>query len=234
MLSMIAFDADDTLWHNEPYYIQAGERFAQLLSGYRNREQAEQALAETEMRNVRLYGYGIKSYTLSMVEAAIAVTGGEITGSEIQAILEIGQEMLAAEVLLFEGVSEVLAELASAYALMLITKGDLLEQGNKLDRSGLAGYFRHVEIIQEKSAASYQRLLERYAIQPAGFLMVGNSLKSDILPVIEIGGRAVYIPYEHTWTQEQAEEGELQVDTYEKIEHLRQLPGLITHLEGKN
>ena len=217
MLTMIAFDADDTLWHNEPYYLQAGERFAQLLSGYRTREQAEQALAETEIRNVRLYGYGIKSYTLSMIEAAIAVTGGEITGSEIQGVLEIGQEMLAADVLLFEGVSEVLAELAGAHELMLITKGDLLEQGNKLDRSGLAGYFHHVEIIQEKSAASYQRLLERYAIPPAEFLMVGNSLKSDILPVLEIGGRAVYIPYQHTWAQEQAEETELQGHAYERL-----------------
>lgn len=199
----IAFDADDTLWHNETYYVEGGAKFAQLLSGYGNPDQIRQTLGEIEIRNVGAYGYGIKSYTLSMMEAAIAITDGKITGDDIRGILELGREMLAADVLLIEGAATTLAQLAPHYDLMLVTKGDLLEQGNKLARSGLSIYFRHVEIVREKSAESYRQLLHRYTIPPADFLMVGNSLKSDVLPVLEIGARAVYIPYRHTWAYEQ-------------------------------
>ncbi len=230
MLTTIAFDADDTLWHNETYYLEAGAKLKQLLSDYQSPERVEQKLAETETHNVSRYGYGIKSYTLSMIEAAIALTDGKITGKDIQKIIEIGQEMLSAKVPLFDGVEAILAELSRNYDLMLITKGDLIEQGNKLARSGLACYFRHVEIIGEKNANSYRQLLDRHAIQPGQFLMVGNSLKSDILPVVEIGARAVYIPHEHTWAHESVVESEMQQHTYYELEELEQLPALIAEL----
>jgi putative hydrolase of the HAD superfamily len=184
-----------------------------------------------ETRNIRYYGYGIKSYILSMIEAAIELTGGQVTGSEIRKIIELGQEMLSAEVALFEHTEETLANLASHYDLMLITKGDLLEQGSKINRSGLKKYFRYVEIVQEKTAEDYQRLLDRYGVYPSRFLMVGNSLKSDILPVIEIGGRAVYIPYQHTWAHENVVEGETPGHLYYEITHIGQLSDLIAELD---
>jgi putative hydrolase of the HAD superfamily len=230
MLRVIGFDADDTLWHNESRYRQAGGRFRQLVAGYQGSEQVEHKLGEIEIRNLRWYGYGIKSYTLSMIEAAIELSAGQVTGEEIQRILELGREMLSAQVLLFEHAEKTLAALASGHDLMLITKGDLLEQGNKLERSGLAGYFSQVEIVQEKTAAGYQRLLGQHGIQPDQFMMVGNSLRSDILPVLQIGGRAVYIPYELTWAYESAVEYERQQPGYYELEHLGQLPGLIAEL----
>jgi putative hydrolase of the HAD superfamily len=231
MLSMIALDADDTLWHNETHYLEANTKLKQLLKSYQSPERIAQKLGEMETRNIRHYGYGIKSYTLSMIEAAIELTDGQIHGSEIRKIIELGQEMLSAEVALFEHTEETLANLASHHDLMLITKGDLLEQGSKIDRSGLKKYFRHVEIVQDKTAEDYRRLLERYGISPDQFLMVGNSLKSDILPVIEIGGRAVYIPYQHTWAHENAVEGETPGHRYYEIAHLGQLSELIAELD---
>lgn len=230
---MIAFDADDTLWHNETYYLETGASFKQLLAAYVRPEEIERVLGEIEIRNVALYGYGIKSYTLSMLEAAIALTGGRITGKEMRQILELGQEMLRAEVRLFEAAEPTLAELARAYDLMLITKGDLLEQGNKVTRSGLQNYFRHVEIVQDKTAASYRRLLERHGILPAQFIMVGNSLRSDILPVLEIGARAVYIPYQHTWAHERVAESDLLQRNYYELETLAQLPALLARLDDE-
>lgn len=231
MLSMIALDADDTLWHNETHYLEANTKLKYLLKGYQSPEQIAQKLGEMETRNIRYYGYGIKSYTLSMIEAAIELTDGQISGSEIQKIIQLGQEMLGAEVSLFEHTEETLVRLAGHYDLMLITKGDLLEQGSKINRSGLKKYFRYVEIVQEKTAEDYQRLLDRYGVYPSRFLMVGNSLKSDILPVIAIGGRAVYIPYQHTWAHENAVEGETPGHLYYEIVHLGQLPDLIAKLD---
>lgn len=227
----IAFDADDTLWDNETHYLQAGVRLKHLLSGYQDPERVEQDLGETDVRNVHRYGYGIKSYTLSMVEVAIRVTDGQIAGRDIQKILELGQGMLSGDVLLFEHAEETLAHLAGGHNLMLVTKGDLVEQGNKLDRSGLAGYFCHVEIVREKTAAIYRLLLDRHGISPEQFIMVGNSLKSDILPVVEIGGRAVYIPYQHTWAYERTAGDRKPGQAYYELEHLGQLPGLVDALD---
>lgn len=226
-MKTVAFDADDTLWHNETYYLEAGASFKRLLTPYASAEEIERTLGEIEIRNVSLYGYGIKSYTLSMLEAAIALTDGEITGREMRQVLELGQAMLRAEVRLFEAAEPTLAELARAYDLMLVTKGDLLEQGNKVTRSGLSKYFRHVEIVHDKTAASYRDLLARHGISPNHFIMVGNSLKSDILPVLEIGARAVYIPYEHTWAHERVVENELLPQNYYQLESLAQLPALL-------
>lgn len=226
---MIAFDADDTLWHNETYYQRAEEKFKQLMKDYQTPARVAEQLAETEIRNVRWYGYGIKSYILSMIEAAIALSGGKVTGDEIQTVLDIGREMLSADVPLFEHTTDTLAALSRDHDLMLITKGDLLEQDNKVQRSGLARFFKYVEIVQDKTPASYQLLLNRYNILASRFVMVGNSLKSDILPVIEIGGRAVYVPYEHTWAHEKVDASQ---HVYDEIEHLGQLPEFIANLTG--
>jgi putative hydrolase of the HAD superfamily len=234
MLRLIAFDADDTLWHNETHYVQATARLKALLSSYQSPEMVEQKLNETEYRNVPRYGFGIKSFTLSMVETAIGISNGSVSGREIKEIIELGQEMLRAPVSLFDHAVETLAELAVNHELVLITKGDLLEQENKVERSGLEGYFCAIEILREKNAASYQKVLDRYGIPAQQFLMVGNSLKSDILPVLEIGALAVHIPYQHTWVYEHPPESKSRLPTYHELENLSQLPELITMLDGKN
>jgi putative hydrolase of the HAD superfamily len=230
MLDMIAFDADDTLWHNESRYLEAKDRFKQLLSTYHSPGWGENRLDETEIQNIRSYGYGIKSFTLSMIETAIELTDGQITARDIEEILGLGKRMLEAEVQLFEHVEETLAKLARDYPLMLITKGDLFEQQRKIERSGLAQYFRHIEVVGEKTGASYRVLLEKHHVEPHRFLMVGNSMRSDILPVLEIGGRAVYIPYQHTWLHEQVSTDETQQHEYVELEDLGQLPELVARL----
>jgi putative hydrolase of the HAD superfamily len=230
MLEVIAFDADDTLWHNETQYLQAKSRYGQLLSRYHGPERVEQRLDEVELQNVRFYGYGIKSFTLSMLELAIELTEGQITGREVQEILDLGKQMLMGEVQLFEHAEETVVRLSAGHDLMLITKGDVFEQGKKVEQSGLTHHFRYVEIVGEKTAASYRAILERHRLNAERFLMVGNSLKSDILPVLEIGGRAVYIPYEHTWVHERVIDGGVAKDGYYELEHLGQLPGLVEKL----
>ena len=227
---VIGFDADDTLWHNEIYYRGAAQRFTSLLCQYTDPESIEQTLSEIEIRNVASYGYGFKSYTLSMIEAAIAATDRRASAELIDAILAIGRGMLNGEVLLFEQARETLRRLSDLYPLVLITKGDLLEQSNKVRRSGLAGFFRHIEIVEDKNPQSYRALLDKHGIPASRFLMVGNSLKSDVLPVLEIGGRAIFIPYAHTWAHEHADANGHQ---YYEIQHLGLLPELVATLETR-
>jgi len=229
---VIAFDADDTLWDNETQYTHAKERFAQLLSGYRDPETTIRHLDETEMENVHSYGYGIKSFTLSMVESALDISGGQVRGSEIQAIIDLANEMLDSEVTLFDHVEETLVNLSADYGLLMITKGDTFEQERKIQRTGLAVYFQYIEIVGEKSAEVYRGILRKYAIDPACFLMVGNSLRSDVLPVVEIGGQAVYVPYQHTWIHETMVDQPIDGEAYHEIEHLGQLPELILDLNN--
>jgi putative hydrolase of the HAD superfamily len=202
---IIGFDADDTLWHNEVIFERTHERYRALLARYHDAVTVDRTLFGTEMRNLELYGYGIKGFTLSAIETAIELTGGRISAGEISRLIELGREMLAHPVALLEGVTAALETLAPRYRLVLITKGDLRDQERKLAKSGLAGHFQHVEIVSEKDAAAYRRLFSRQAIAPAQFLMVGNSLKSDILPVLELGGAGVHIPYHLTWAAEHAE-----------------------------
>lgn len=230
MLTTIAFDADDTLWHNEIHYLHASEKLQQILSTYAHSETIEKRLAEIEINNVPLYGYGIKSYTLSMIETAIELSGNRISNNLIRQIIGLGQEMLSAKVYLFDKAEETLAALSTNHRLMLVTKGDLLEQEEKIKRSGLVEYFSHVEIIREKSTKSYLYLLDRYGLHPSEFMMVGNSLKSDIYPVMEIGAQAVYIPYHLTWAQELPEKSQTTQYQYHEIEYLAQLPELISKL----
>ncbi len=227
MIDVIALDADDTLWHNETLYSITQERFRELLARYDQGTWSQQALYETEMQNLQFYGYGIKSFTLSMIETAIQLTGGRILASEVQEILNLAKEMLNAPVQLLDHVAEVIPELASRHRLMLITKGDLLDQETKLARSGLGGYFRHIEIVADKSTEVYASLLQKYQIPAGRFLMVGNSLRSDVLPVVALGAQAVHIPYPLTWAHESVEmQHEPSID-YVELEHIGLLPALL-------
>jgi putative hydrolase of the HAD superfamily len=200
----IGFDADDTLWHNEVIFERTHERYRDLLASYHDAATVDRVLFATEMRNLERYGYGIKGFTLSSIETAIEITAGRISAEEISQIIKLGQDMLAHPVELLDGVVETLLALAPQYRLVLITKGDLRDQERKLAKSGLAGHFNQIEIVSEKDAGSYQRLFSRHAIDVKKFLMVGNSLKSDILPVLDLGGAGVHIPYHITWAAEHA------------------------------
>ncbi len=231
MFDVIAFDADDTLWHNEEYYTQAKEVFIRILSRYHSPEWVEQRLDEIEIHNVQAYGYGIKSFVLSMVESAVELSGGQVAGSEIQEILELGKGMLTEEVHLIDHAEKTLAQLVNNYQLMLVTKGDTFEQERKIRRSGLVQYFRFVEIVGEKTELTYRNLLEKHDVEPVQFLMVGNSLRSDILPVLEIGGQAVYVPYQHTWSHENNVGDALHHHDYHEIDDLSQLPALLNQLD---
>ncbi len=227
---LIAFDADDTLWHNEILYRDAQARFIQLLSAYHSQEWIEQRLYATEMRNLAHFGYGIKAFALSMIETAIELTEGRIQGREIGHIIEFAKDMLNARVQLLDGVEETLHRLSAAYPLILITKGDLLDQEGKISASGLRGYFQAVEIVSGKSPETYRAILTRRGVDPDRFLMVGNSARSDILPVLEIGGWAVYIPYPLTWAHETHPEGEIVSDRTFELESIAGLPALLDNL----
>jgi putative hydrolase of the HAD superfamily len=233
MLDAIGFDADDTLWNNETLYTEAKEEFARALSPYSTPDQARRRLDEIELNNLDDYGYGIKSFALSMVEAAVDISGGRVTGEEVEHILGIVRAMLSADVRLFPHAESTLAALAATHRLMLITKGDLFEQARKVRRSGLAPYFWAVEIVGDKSAEAYLALLDKYAITPERFLMVGNSIRSDIAPVLEIGGKAVYVPYAETWSHENEGLDALAPGSYYEVEHLGQLPALVAVLDAE-
>jgi putative hydrolase of the HAD superfamily len=200
----IGFDADDTLWHNENVFEKAHERYFKLLARHHDTPTVEKALFATEMRNLALYGYGIKGYTLSAIETAIGLTEGKVSPTELQEIIALGREMLDHPVELLPGAEEALAALAPKYRLMVITKGDLRDQERKLAKSGIAARFDAVEIVSEKDQGTYERIFARHGIDPRTFLMVGNSVKSDILPVLALGGAGIHVPYRITWNHEHA------------------------------
>jgi len=230
---IIAFDADDTLWHNERLYVGVQAKFKELLAHYQSQEWIDERLYQAETRNLQHFGYGIKAFALSMIETAVELTEGRISGRDIQTIIDSAKAMIAADVELLEHVADTIAGLAEAYPLMLITKGDLRDQELKIGRSGLARRFRHIEIVSDKSRESYEILLERYGIAPERFLMVGNSLRSDILPVLALGASAVYIPHQLTWMHEAAEPPPAGQPGYYEIEHIGLLPGLLEGLERR-
>jgi putative hydrolase of the HAD superfamily len=228
---IIAFDADDTLWHNERLYVDAQARFAQLLARYHNPEWIGERLYQTETQNIQHFGYGIKAFALSMIETAVELTEGRLTGQDVQTLIDLAKEMLGADVQLLDHVGETIPLLAASYRLMLITKGDLLDQETKVSRSGLGQYFQSIEVVSQKTHEIYERVLNRYFIVPERFLMVGNSLKSDILPILELGGSAVYIPYETTSLHEVASPPTDGQTGYYLLEHIGQLPALLERLE---
>jgi len=232
MFDVIAFDADDTLWHNETLYSITQDKFKQLLSQYRGTDGIDQVLYETEMRNLQHYGYGIKAFTLSMIETAIELTDAQIQGREIREIIGFAREMLKAPVQLLDGAADVVRTLSASHQLMIITKGDLFDQESKIARSGLTDHFTHVEIVSHKTEDTYKALLAKHHIHPERFLMVGNSLKSDVLPVVGIGSRAVYIPYHLTWAHEVVANPHKERQGYLELEHIRLLPALVKRLSS--
>lgn len=230
--TVIAFDADDTLWHNERLYAAAQARFKHLLAHYHDPQWIEERLYEAEMRNLPHFGYGIKSFALSMIETAVELTEGRVSGQDILTLVETAKQMLTADVELLDHVAATVRTLAATHTLMIITKGDLLDQESKVARSGLATYFDHIEIVSEKTPDSYAAVLRRRGISADGFLMVGNSLRSDILPALALGAQAVYVPYALTWAHEVVEPPPADHPGFHEIAHLGLLPDLVRVLEG--
>lgn len=226
MLTAIGFDADDTLWHNERFFRLTQERFAQLLAGHAEPAHVSSRLLEAERRNLRHYGFGIKGFTLSMIETAIEVTGGRVPASTISAILEAGRDMHSHPVETLPGVVETLEALAGKYRIILITKGDLFDQERKLAASGLGDFFDAVEIVADKSPSIYRQIFSRYSDGPEKSLMIGNSLKSDVIPALQAGSYGVHVPHELTWDLEHAASPEGH-PRFHRISRLDELPGLI-------
>lgn len=202
-IKVIGFDADDTLWVNETYFRYAEERFADLLDRYETRNNIDQELFKTEIKNLEIYGYGIKGFMLSMVESALDLSNNKVSQATISEILNLGKEMLSHPVELLDGVEAVLNKLKDTYRLIILTKGDLLDQERKLEKSGLSKYFNHVEVLSDKKEVNYKNLLDHLEIPVEDFLMIGNSLKSDVLPLLNIGAKAVHIPFHTTWKHEE-------------------------------
>lgn len=223
MFDVIALDADDTLWHNEPLFQATQERFRTLLARYHSPAWIDERLLATETRNLRHFGYGIKGFVLSMVETALELTEGRVTGAEIQEILSWGRTMIDAPVELLDGVRETVESLAPRHRLILLTKGDLFDQESKLARSGLGEHFSAVEIVSEKDARTYGAVMARQRVAPERFLMVGNSLRSDVLPVLEAGGAAVHIPYAVTWAHETVTDDLLAGRVFARLDRLSEL-----------
>ena len=201
-INVIGFDADDTLWVNETYFRETEEKFADLLEQYETKNKVDQELFRKEMENLELYGYGIKSFMLSMIESALELSNNNVGQDTIHDIIDMGKRMISKPVELLEGVEEVLQALESKYRLIVLTKGDLLDQERKLEKSGLSRYFHHVEVLSDKKEVNYQHLLDHLEVDVREFLMVGNSLKSDILPILNIGAQAIHVPFHTTWAHE--------------------------------
>jgi Predicted hydrolase (HAD superfamily) len=226
----VIFDADDTLWHNMNVFSDTHAQFAAVLKPYfADAERLQDELEATEYRNIQHFGYGVKGFTLSMVETAIDVTEGRIDAASIREILEMGKAMLSAPVDLLPGVAETVQTLAERYPVGVITKGDLFNQETKIARSGLAELFQFVEVVSEKNPETYAKLFDRHQLEAANVTMVGNSLKSDVLPVLRLGGRAVHIPYELTWVHEEAELPEefSSLDRFRALGSISDLPQLL-------
>ncbi len=204
-IKVIAFDADDTLWINEPYFQETEKKFCELLEDYLPHHTVSRELLKTEINNLPLYGYGIKGFMLSMIETVLNVTDKTINLEVIEKTIALGKEMLARPIELLDGVEEVLLNLKDRYRLVVATKGDLLDQERKLKNSGIEHYFHHIEIMSEKAENDYLKLIKHLDVKPEEFLMVGNSLKSDVLPVLSIGAHGYHIPYHTTWAHEVVE-----------------------------
>jgi putative hydrolase of the HAD superfamily len=218
-IRVIAFDADDTLWINETYFREAEEKFASLLEDFLPQHAIMKELYRTEIANLSLYGYGIKGFMLSMIETALRISGEKMPIALVEKIIQIGQEMLVKPVNLLPGVRKVLQSLHGKYRLVLATKGDLVDQERKLQKSGLEGFFHHIEIMSEKRTSDYEKLIGRLDIQASEFVMIGNSLKSDILPVLELGGYGIHVPFHTTWIHEQVDH-EVKHERFFTAEHL--------------
>jgi putative hydrolase of the HAD superfamily len=228
-IELVGLDADDTLWHSEGHYMVTQERFGELLSPWVDPEEVSGALLQTERRNLRLFGYGAKGFTLSMIETAIALSGGEIDGTRIEQIIAFGKELLEHPVELLEGVAETVEDLSRSYRLALVTKGDLFHQESKVAASGLADIFERVDIVAEKDSSTYARLLAGAGVDAVEFCMVGNSVRSDIVPVLDLGGSGVHVPYHVTWEMEHAEVDERH-PALRRVGSIREAPAAVAAL----
>lgn len=225
-IKVIAFDADDTLWVNETYFRDAEHQFAKLLTKYETENKIDQELFKIEIKNLKNYGYGIKGFILSMIECALELSNYQVNQKTIETILNIGKEMLEKPIELLDGVKEVLQALQKNYKLIVATKGDLLDQERKLEKSNLLKYFHHIEVMSDKKEKDYKKLIKRLDIEPSNFLMIGNSLKSDILPLIEIGATAVHVPFHTTWEHEQVSEEISSKSDYNTISNIKEVLSL--------
>jgi putative hydrolase of the HAD superfamily len=223
-IRVVGFDGDDTLWHSETHFDLTQTAFRDLLRRHVPDADVDRRLAEMEMKNLSVYGYGVKSFTLSMLETAIELTEARIPASDLEVILGWGKKMLLEPTKLLDGVEATLRDLSQKYDLLLVTKGDLFDQEGKLARSGLGELFLGVEIVSEKDTDTYRGIFERRGIQLQDFVMVGNSLRSDVVPVVELGGRAVHIPYQVTWHHEHVPEESLPKTGWHRLESITELP----------
>ncbi len=221
-IKVIAFDADDTLWVNETYFRNAEEEFASLLDSFETKNKIDQELFKMEMKNLATYGYGIKGFTLSMIESALEISNNSVSQATISKILNLGKDMILKPVELLDGVKEVLQVLKKKYKLIVLTKGDLLDQERKIKNSGLTKYFHHIEVLSDKKEENYLNLLDHLEIDVKEFLMIGNSLKSDVLPIVNIGGHAIHVPFHTTWKHEEVAVNKSEVN-YLKINALKEV-----------
>lgn len=229
-IEMIAFDADDTLWHGEVHYLDALVELIEILAPWGSPDQIDTALAEIEMKNLPIYGYGVKAFVLSMIEGALQISKGQIPTHAIEKILSIGRAMLETEIVLLPHVTDTLEELSRDYPLMVITKGDLLDQTSKVSRSGLEKFFPLVEVVNDKTPESYRLILDKFQINPKNLVMVGNSIRSDVLPVLTLGGKAVYIPANTTWEHEMVPDFDPAQEGFYEIVHMGLLPKLVAKI----
>ena len=225
-ITTIAFDADDTLWVNEPYFQDVERKFCELLEDYLSQHHVSQELFKTEMKNLASYGFGVKSFMLSMIETAIKISERTIGLDAIEKILQYGNELIHQPIEILDGTKEVLNSLQGNHQLIVATKGDLLDQERKLEKSGLKGFFHHVEIMSDKKESDYQNLLDQLDVQPESFVMIGNSIKSDILPVLNIGGHAIHVPFHTTWAHEQVSH-EINHEKFKEVEQIADVLSLI-------
>lgn len=222
-IKVIAFDADDTLWVNETYFREAENQFANLLSKYETKNKIDQELFKTEIKNLAIYGYGVKGFVLSMVECALELSNYQINQKTIESILNIGKEMLEKPIELLDGVEEVLKKLHPKYKLIVATKGDLLDQERKLEKSNLLKYFHHIEVMSDKKEKDYQKLIQHLDINSSELLMIGNSLKSDVLPLINVSASAIHVPFHTTWAHEEVPEENQSKTTYKSLSNIKQV-----------
>ncbi|WP_417844084.1 HAD family hydrolase [Thalassospira sp.] len=232
MFKLIAFDGDDTLWHNEPLFRDAHIRLREMLENYGDADTVDERLYQAELENLSIYGYGITGFTLSMIETAIELSDKKISAAEIHELAKIGKSMLRAPTRLIDGAETVLRHFASEAdcKIVLITKGDLIAQQLKIERSGLEKLFAGIEIVSEKDPLTYRNIFGRYGVEPNEAVMIGNSMKSDILPVLECGGAAIHVPYEITWVHEMVGQIEIDNDLFCEAADIAQVPELITSL----
>jgi len=233
MIELVGFDADDTLWHSEPYFQDAHANFERIVGRYIDLADARvhERLLATERRNIKVFGYGAKGMTLSLIETAIELTDAAISGRDIQALVELGKAILVHPVELLPGVREAVSAVAERHRVVLITKGDLFHQETKVRESGLADLFHRIEVVSEKDTATYQRLFEEFGQAPQQFAMVGNSLRSDIEPVLTLGGFAVHVPYAVTWALEAEHAADLGSPRLRVVDGMPAVPAAIAELD---